>query len=1129
MEEPVDTSDRGRLVGDLDTTFFVEASAGTGKTRELVRRVVALVAADKLTMPGLAAITFTDAAAAELRDRVRRELAFAAGDQVTWSDAEHRERCLTASQQVDLAQISTIHAFAATLLRTFPLEAGLPPGFEVWDEVQRGRAFDDRFRAWLYDEVPASDDPTLRQALSRVLSLGIQPDRLKVLAQELQEQYDLLTTESTWERGAPPDAVAIANGCGRWLNDLRQYIPLATALGEEDPLVKELRATEFVARLLRTARDEVRAFDALQRLLKRPPSRQQGLQRNWRRLEDGSSPVTLIKDTLSDVVTAVTEALAKNRTAAIADLMRHLSAFTLTYARERKQRGVATFQDLLVWARDLLRDHPEVRRQAHGRIQRLLVDEFQDTDPLQAELIVYLAADPNLAHVQRWEDLLEHISPGKLFVVGDPKQSIYRFRRADIAVYQQIYAASAFQGGARASLVQTYRTVEPVTHWVNEQFSSEMQPQENVQPEYARLLPRPVLDGTNLDLARCGVRYVGGPADTRAGERWSREAEAIARIAHYAVRDHWPITVQEEGRWHVRPARYRDICVLLPTRTNLRRLERAFERLALPYRMESGSLVLFTQEVRELLGCLRAIEDPSDQVALISALRSSAYGCSDVDLLEWVEAKGRLSYLNPGSGRSGPVAEAFRNLHRFHQQRAERSAVATIEAFIRDRSLSLQAIGHPRPREAMRRLRYVAGQARKLASTGDTTLRAFVDWIDTLRQNERYDVESAVPDLDENAVRLLTIHGAKGREFPIVILSGLGGGPRPTDVVQLSVNYKQRRIEARISVGNGRYFDTSGFNAESDNQANAAEQLRLLYVSATRAREHLVLSLFHGASGTGVNTPAAAIWRRLGDITEPRPRPIGDEELAAASEDFDSPKEPVELAEVAPEEHLRQEQAWESTRAQLLESLAWDKVASPSSLAHEPEPHAGDDSGVEVQAVHRPTRAGTPLGTAVHAVLQWLDLASLANLEQLAGWAARQSGVDAHEVARLARLAAGSDPLQRAVNSGQFWREVPVGLDVDGVLLEGALDLLYALPDGSLSVVDYKTDHVAHQEVQQRANRYALQGAAYALAVSRVTGRAVSRVEFVFPAVYPDRSEVFTVQDPDLDSVLQALSAVRDQ
>ncbi len=130
---------------------------------------------------------------------------------------------------------------------------------------------------------------------------------------------------------------------------------------------------------------------------------------------------------------------------------------------------------------------------------------------------------------------------------------------------------------------------------------------------------------------------------------------------------------------------------------------------------------------------------------------------------------------------------------------------------------------------------------------------------------------------------------------------------------------------------------------------------------------------------------------------------------------------------------------------------------------------------------------------------------------------------------RLARLASASEPLQHAVGSGRFWREVPVGLDINGVLLEGALDLLYEVPDGSLSLVDYKTDYVAPREVQQRANRYALQGAAYALPVSGVTGMAVSRVEFVFPAVYPDRAEVFTVHDPDLATVLEALSAVRTQ
>src|SRR6185437_2047256 len=132
---------------------------------------------------------------------------------------------------------------------------------------------------------------------------------------------------------------------------------------------------------------------------------------------------------------------------------------------------------------------------------------------------------------------------------------------------------------------------------------------------------------------------------------------------------------------------YRDICVLLPTRTNLRRLERAFEDNGVPYRMESGSLVVFTQEVRDLVACLRAIDDPSDQVALVAALRSPAYACSDVDLLRWVDAGGRFDYERAGTGCDGPVRQALASLQSFHHTRMQQSPAALCEAFIRDRML----------------------------------------------------------------------------------------------------------------------------------------------------------------------------------------------------------------------------------------------------------------------------------------------------------------------------------------------------------------------------------------------------------------------------------------------------------
>ena len=191
------------------------------------------------------------------------------------------------------------------------------------------------------------------------------------------------------------------------------------------------------------------------------------------------------------------------------------------------------------------------------------------------------------------------------------------------------------------------------------------------------------------------------------------------------------------------------------------------------------SLVLQTQEVRDLLSCLRAMDDPSDQLALVAALRTPAYGCSDVDLLAWIEAGGALSYERRPVDVESPVRVAFESLAAFHSQRMARSAAATIEAFIHDRSLAVQALGQPRPREAWRQLRYVVAQARRWAEPGDPTLRGMLDWLERLQHNIFYDTESAVPEADENGVRLLTIHGAKGLESPVVLLSGPGAGLRP--------------------------------------------------------------------------------------------------------------------------------------------------------------------------------------------------------------------------------------------------------------------------------------------------------------------------------------------------------------
>jgi ATP-dependent exoDNAse (exonuclease V) beta subunit len=417
-------------------------------------------------------------------------------------------------------------------------------------------------------------------------------------------------------------------------------------------------------------------------------------------------------------------------------------------------------------------------------------------------------------------------------------------------------------------------------------------------------------------------------------------------------------------------------------------------------------------------------------------------------------------------------------------------------------------------------------------------LRGFVHWIETLRKNELYDAESAVPDSDENAVRLMTIHGAKGLEFPIVILSGLGGGLRPNDGVQLLADHHQGTLEARCTVrpGLGPAFHTLAFDAAREKHLLEAEHLRLLYVAATRAREHLVLCLFH-STRYGKPSHAAAIHNRLPTLTPNArptvlPLPLGE----GGGEGGTRPTTPVVHSSTddlpsaepeSPESHAHAEAAWLAHRRALLDATGQLPLATPSGLAHEPEPpDFATASATEnfVAPTPRYPRAATALGLAVHATLQWLDLESLSNLDTLATSFATEHDVSPNEVARLARLAAESTPVRQAVAESRYWREVPLSADVEGVLLEGTIDLLYEDTSGSLAVIDYKTDRVSPATLTARAEHYHLQGAAYALGLQQATGQPIARIEFVFAAASPNHAEVLTIPTPDLTAIKTSLA-----
>jgi ATP-dependent exoDNAse (exonuclease V) beta subunit len=746
-----------------------------------------------------------------------------------------------------------------------------------------------------------------------------------------------------------------------------------------------------------------------------------------------------------------------------------------------------------------------VRDHFRQRYTHLLIDEAQDTDPIQAEIAMFIAEDAgdNLEPGERprsWQEITPE--QGKLFVVGDPKQSIYRFRRADVT---QMLKLQELMGGDTLRLVQNFRSQRPILNWVNSVFGPWMEEGEN-QAKYIPVTHR--WEAETDHAAGPRVWTLGGPIEANIGVVRNEEAQQIAAQIHGMVTGHWQVLdtdgSKSSGSEQYRDASYSDVCILMPRRTGLRGLELALDEASVPYRLEGNALVFGTQEVRDLVNCLKAVDDPADQVATVAALRSQAFACSDVDLFRFSDAGGKFDFLSATdgfdgvNGLRGPIPDALDVLRQFHQQRLWDSPAALIDRFIRERFLMESAMDHPRTREQWRRYRFMVEQARSFAEAGGNSLRAFLDWVERQTSEGARFTETPVPDSDEDAVRIMTVHGAKGLEFPIVLLTGLNANPRPR-AQNVLFDRESGAVEVRIGADDTQ-FATTGFDTllANEQQLEADEYVRLMYVAATRARDHLVLSLFRSqrSSGSGAGKMVEIL--------------TGNDDLWTAAPDASGQVPETVLKAVdgeKPEGHsLADREQWSSRRAELLERQGRPASVAATGLHRlKPERSANYDDTrdpkkePETDEPWKRGRGGTSLGRAVHSVLQTIDLATGNGIEETSRAQAAAEGLPARapEVARLSRVAVDSPTVRRAVAASKYWREVPVAIPVGDGVLEGFIDLLFQ-EDGGLVVVDYKTDAVDSENLDGYLTRYKLQGGAYALAAQRATGMPVREVVFLF-------------------------------
>ncbi|MHB8463389.1 MAG: UvrD-helicase domain-containing protein [Acidimicrobiales bacterium] len=1053
-----DQAARARIASDLDTTLFVEAGAGSGKTTTLVDRVVALVATGAAELRSIAAITFTEKAATELRDRLRRELA---------------ATCPGALDQLDGAAIGTLHAFAQRILTEHPVEAGLPPRVEVLDEVSSGLEFERRWRIFL-DELLA--DPDLEHEIVVLVALGVRPEALRSMAVAFSDNWDLVETRVPASSPAPAPARSVVVAA---LDAIDEVCRVRGSCSGPDKLADRLDQIAAWVANVRTLDDDIAVIEALAAA----PSflaRNLGRKEQWSPLDK-----VMIAADLADAGSQLDAARTTIATACVHRIASALRRFTLDAAAARRDAGRLEFHDLLVLPRSLLRHSSTVRARLHHTYQRVLLDEFQDTDPIQIELAVRIAgADPDADGA--WDTI--ELTPGHLFVVGDPKQSIYRFRRADIATFHHAKRVL----GPAVELVTNFRSTHPVIDWVNSTFEELMD-----ASDFTGLRPERTAAPVGAAVSVVGREPVS--KDVRADGLRAQEAAAVAAAVGGCIAEGWSVG-DGDGGW--RAARLGDIAILVPARTSLPFLEDALEGAGIPFRAEASSLVYASRSVRDLLMVLRAVDDPTDHLATVSALRTPLFGCGDDDLFRYrVEGGGTWSYLvasqdaGPAtcgdaelaaSGGAGLVVEALRYLRELHHERLWLTPSELLGRIAEERRAFELGVAEGRARDAWRRLRFVIDQARAWHEASGGSLRQYLAWVNQQTAEGARVAEAVLPETDDDAVRIMTIHAAKGLEFPITILSGLSTAPQTRRAPVEVVFRESGRVGYRI----GSAVTTLEYEAWKpvDEQLALEERIRLLYVACTRARDHLVVSLHRREEGRADRTKMTNA--ELLASASPPVDEVGIVGLTAPLASMPAPP-PLEAFE-----------AWAAERA-----VALERASRPTTIAATALGDVPDDPGLQKapRDLDLPPwlkgRYGSAVGRAVHGVLQTVDLSTGERIDELVASQCEAESIPAQRatVRDLVRHALAAPSVREAAVS-PHWREVyacaPLG--DDGRLLEGYVDLLYRGPEG-LVVVDYKTAATADPaDLDRRAEVYRRQGASYAFCVSAATGEPVIRVTFLF-------------------------------
>jgi ATP-dependent helicase/nuclease subunit A len=1166
VQPPPPTEQQRKAIAARDVSVALSAGAGCGKTFVLTERFLSHLdpgCANPARLGQLVAITFTERAAREMRDRIRekcrnRLIECPEGEVGHW---------LELLRELDTARISTIHSFCGSFLRGHAVEAGLDPRFRVLEQAQAdilvNELIDDQLRDKLAEQDGTVIDLTVLYGLR-----GLREMIAQLLARRQEIDWPLWRTITAGELTAKWQDYFRSKALPRMLlliagsPEAKTVLEIAGQNPSSHPVMKE-----HLAYLLDNLPKLAECADlptALAELRKATMIRGAGTKKHWSSEELYERYCEAVK-TLREAIDDFADRISFDPEAALpaADIGLNLlllaDGVNQAYDAEKQDLGVLDFNDLLIHAKKLLTDPRSnlLRKHWAANLKLLLVDEFQDTDPLQVELVMALCDN--------------EVERGKLFFVGDFKQSIYRFRGADPGVFRRLREKIPPEG--RLPLSLNFRSQPAILDFVNALFREDFQDYEPLRAEKTQIGPVPAVEflwaaeadsveennplslrerarmrAVNLTeitdsdpsgslpsdpLSMAQASFLKGADEesardqTPAERRRRREADWIARRIRFMLDSGekivWDHDASKAGDPATRPVRPGDVALLFRALTDVEYYEEALRRYGIDYYLVGGHAFYAQQEVFDLLNLLRALESPCDQLSLLGVLRSPFFNLLD-ETIFWLARHpdglfaGLFSESPPSEIEKGQkirVVFAAKTLGVLRAMK-DRVPIARLitEAIDRtayDAVLLAEFLGERK----LANLYKLIEQARSFDQSGIFTLSDFITQLAEFVARQPDEPLAATQSETMDVVRLMTIHQAKGLEFPVVIVPDIARpqrGPGASAVFTPELGPMVKDDESTV----GYHLFSLAEREEAE-----AEIVRLLYVACTRAADYLVLSSGLDKPGeikgpwmellsrrfdlcTGMPLEADAP-EQLVKVTLSRP-PLKSEPSEAAGRQ--SLKRILEKAE-------KKAEKGEGRLPKYLEPVAADQTArrqfSFSRLKGTLHERSADKivGMEELEDLSEPALDPLGVGTLVHAVMEEIDFAKpgdflgIIRRHALLHLAQAEDDLDA-PIDMIGRFLASPRAAQIA-SAAEVHRELefllawpPENPRSGGRYLQGFIDCLYRDPAGVWRIIDYKTNNISAQTLEQEGAKYEMQMLLYALAAEKILKQPPSELVLCF-------------------------------